>query len=100
MADNNQTVSTNFYGDQLCRLKKHPSIVNRKGLCHPHTTNLTKEELGWEKLSHSPYSLDLALSYYLWIRVLQNHLDGLRLKSREEIKHKLFSYFASKSEEF
>ncbi|XP_014790550.1 histone-lysine N-methyltransferase SETMAR-like [Octopus bimaculoides] len=76
------------------------SLVNRKYVifhhdnARPHTARLTKtllEELGWEILPHPPYSPDLAPSDYHLFRGLQNHLDGLRLATREETENVLHS---------
>ena len=55
------------------------------------------EKLGWKKLLQLHY---LAPSDYHLLRGLQNHLDGLRLTSRERLEHKLISYFVSKHNEF
>ncbi|XP_029653867.1 histone-lysine N-methyltransferase SETMAR-like [Octopus sinensis] len=112
MLDNNQTINANLYCEQLRHLEtvlsqKQASLVNRKGVTshhdnvRPHTAQLTKtllEELGWEILSHPPYSPDLAPSDYHLFRGLQNYFDGLRL-TREETEKELDSCFGSKSTE-
>ena len=79
-------------------LKWGASLVNRKGIILHHDnasatiTRLTKdflEVLYWKKC------IILAPSDYHLYRGLLNHLDGLRLTSREEVEYKLVSYFAS-----
>ena len=71
--------------------KKRPSLVDRKGVIFhhdnvcTHTAQLSKdlsEKLVWRKL-HCSYYLDFAPSHYYLFRGLQNHLDDLRLTSRE-----------------
>ena len=51
-------------------------------------SQLTKdlsEELSVEKLLHLLYPPDFVPPGYLLFRGIQNHLDGLRLTSREEV---------------
>ena len=38
--------------------------------------------------------------YSQFFKGLQNYLDGLKLTSREEVKHEFFPYFALKHKEF
>ena len=57
------------------------------------------DDLGLEKWLHPTYFSDFTPSDYHGFRVLQNHLDGLRLIWRD-VKHKLVSYFASKPKAF
>ena len=113
LLDNKQSslipITINFVIQNSLRQKKHSFLVNREGVifhhndAHSHTVQLTKdllEELNWEKLLHHSYSPDLVPSDYHLVKGLQNHLDGLRLTSREKVEHKLVSYFASKPKEF
>ena len=74
-----QTLNFTIYCEQLDHLKqaidqKCPELANRKGVvfhqdnARPHTSLVTRQklrELGWEILSHPPYSPDIAPSDYL-----------------------------------
>ena len=53
-----------------------------------------------EKLLHPLYFLDFSPSEYHLFRGLPNHLDGVRLTSREKVVLELVSYFTSKPKEF
>ena len=77
----------------------HDMSFKRKGVmlhhenARPHTAQLTKdilEELNWEKLLHPLCSYDLWSGYHLF-RIFQNHLDGVKLTSKERsyILHKI-----------
>eukprot|EP00106_Octopus_bimaculoides_P014423 XP_014781865.1 PREDICTED: histone-lysine N-methyltransferase SETMAR-like [Octopus bimaculoides] len=58
------------------------------------------KELGWEKIAHLHFSPELApLDYHLF-RSLQNHLDGLTLKTTGEVETDLSEFFSSKPKEF
>lgn len=83
--------------------------MNRKGVVfhqdneRPHTANIPSqkiEELGLERIPHSPYSLYLVSWEYHLFRSLQNHLDGLTLKSHEEVQTGISEFFSSKQKEF
>jgi len=110
----NETITAALYCQQLDRLmealrKKRPALVNRLGVlfhqdnARPHTARTTSqklEELGWEKMSHPPYSPDLAPTDYHLFRSLQNHLDGKSFNSQEDVQTAVTLFFDSKSEEF
>lgn len=110
----NQTINANLYSQQLERVhetlcEKRPALVNRKDpiLLHdnarPHVAKVTIakiDELGWEVLSHPPYSPDLAPSDYHLFRSLQNHLQEKRFKDDDDIKSDLLAFFESKSSDF
>jgi len=69
----NQTINSDVYCRQLDKLnaavkEKRPELVNRKGVvfhhdnARPHTSLVTRQkllDLGWEVMSHPPYSPDL-----------------------------------------
>lgn len=108
------TLNSNLYCKQLDNLneaiaKKRPEISNRKGVvshhgnARPHTSLMTRQkltDLGWEVLTHPPYSPDLAPSDYYLFRSLQNSLDGLKLTSKEDCEKHLSQFFAKKSQKF
>ncbi|GFY35902.1 histone-lysine N-methyltransferase SETMAR [Trichonephila clavipes] len=56
----------------------------------PYTSVVTHQdlwELGWEVLTHPPYSPDLALSDYPLFLALQNFLSYKKLESREDYEN-------------
>ncbi|KOX74647.1 Histone-lysine N-methyltransferase SETMAR [Melipona quadrifasciata] len=55
-------------------------------------------ELGWDVLSHPPYSPDLAPSDFHLFRSLQNSLNGKNFNYLVEIKNHIEKFFAEKSE--
>ena len=64
---------------------KRPKLANRKGIVFNHdnarlhtllATRTKLLELGWEVMSHPPYSPDLASSNYHLFRSLQNFSNG------------------------
>lgn len=57
------------------------------------------EEPVWEKITHPPYSHDLASSNYHLFSSLQNYLDRLTLKIPKKIKTEI-SEFSSKLKDF
>ncbi|CAK9796605.1 Histone-lysine N-methyltransferase SETMAR [Anthophora quadrimaculata] len=109
-----QTLNSDLYCQQLTRLKqaidqKRPELANRKGVvfhqdnARPHTSLTTRQklrELGWEVLSHPPYSPDLAPSDYHLFKFLQNFLDGTKLASREACENELVQFFTNRDEDF
>ena len=88
---------------------KRPELTTRKGVifyhdnAKPHTSLVTRKKLwklGWEVMSHSPYSPDLAQFDYHLFRSLQNHLNGKTFDSNEAVKNELIQFFASKNQTF
>ncbi|KAM0726119.1 Histone-lysine N-methyltransferase SETMAR [Formica fusca] len=84
-------------------------MFNRKNIilhhdnARPHAALGTRQkiaELGWEILSHPPYSPDLAPSDYHLFLSLQNFLRGKKFKNEEDIKQALVQFFASKDKTF
>ena len=57
-------------------------------------------EVGWEILSHPPYSPDIAPSDYHLFLSLQNLLTGKKFKNEEDVERALVQFFASKDETF
>lgn len=109
-----QTINANTYCNQLDKLnaaikEKRPVLANRKGIlfhqdnAKRHTamaTQLKLNELGWEVLSHPPYSPDIAPSYYYLFRSLQNYLTGKKFTSFKAVSMAVAEYFGSKDENF
>lgn len=63
----------------------------------PHIAEITQnkiEELGWELLSHPPYSPDLVLSDYHMFRSVQHSLE--EKKYIEKVNIWVFNYFDSR----
>ncbi|KFM65461.1 Histone-lysine N-methyltransferase SETMAR, partial [Stegodyphus mimosarum] len=85
-----RTIHSDVYIEQLTKLnnaveEKRPKSTNRKGVvfhhdnARPHTSLVPRQkllELGWDVLSHPPYSPDLALNDYFLFRSLQNSLNA------------------------
>ena len=100
--------------EQLTKLnnaveEKRPELTNRKGIvfhhdnARPHTSLVTWQkllELGWNVLSHPPYSPDLAPSDYFLFRSLQNFLNGKNFNNGNDIKSYLIQFFANKNQKF
>ena len=89
--------------------EKSPELANRKGIvfyhdnAKPHISLATRTkllELGWEVMSHPPYSTDLAPSNYHLLRSLQNFLNGKKFSSNDDLKSHLAAYFAVKDQKF
>lgn len=109
-----QTLNSIKYCSQLDRLKaaiheKRPSLANRNDVifhqdnARPHVSLMTQQkiaELGWEQLSHPPYSPDLAPSDFHLFRSLQNFLAGKKLTSLEHCKTVLDEYIGNKDAKF
>ncbi|XP_014773434.1 histone-lysine N-methyltransferase SETMAR-like [Octopus bimaculoides] len=110
----NATINAQIYCQHLVCLKatlkkKRFVLVNWKWVVFHqdntrlHTAKITSQmikKLGWEKITHSPYSPDLAPSDYHLFHSVQNHLDGLTLETTKEIKTDLSEFFSSKLKEF
>ena len=65
------------------------SVIFNHGNARPHSARIMCnkiEELGWEKLSHPPYSPDIAPSDYYLFRSLQHFTDGKGYSSREALE--------------
>ncbi|PIC31796.1 hypothetical protein B9Z55_012367 [Caenorhabditis nigoni] len=63
-------------------------------------TSQKTEELGWEVLSHAPYSPDTAPSDYHLIPSMKHSLAEKYYKSNDEVKKWVDEYFASQPAEF
>ncbi|CAK9802842.1 Histone-lysine N-methyltransferase SETMAR [Anthophora quadrimaculata] len=111
---NNQTINSDVYCQELMKLEetikeKRPELANRKGIvfhhdnARPHTSLATRTkllELGWEVMSHPPYSPDLAPSDYHLFRSLQNFLNGNNFSNNDDLKSHLVQFFADKDRKF
>ncbi|KAK6765366.1 hypothetical protein RB195_025331 [Necator americanus] len=100
----NTTVTAEVYCAQLQRLadkirKEQPNPDNMR----PHITKKTSQkilELGWEVLSHPPYSPNLFPSDYHLFRSLQHHLEEKPYDDRDHLENDLQAFFTSNSPEF
>jgi len=63
-------------------------------------TRLKLRELGWEILTHPPYSPDLVPSDYHLFRALQNFLNGKNFNNEDDVKSHLGQFFAAKNQKF
>lgn len=109
-----KTINADLYCNQLDKLnaaikETRPSLACRKGIvfhhdnARPHTEIVTQQKLnalGWEVLSHPPYSPDIAPSDYYLFRSLQNYLTGKKFKSFGSVSKAVADYFNSKNENF
>ncbi|KOX74784.1 Histone-lysine N-methyltransferase SETMAR [Melipona quadrifasciata] len=69
----------------------------------PHTFLVTRQkllELGWDVLSHPPYSPDLAPSDYHLFRSMQNSLNGKIFNDADDVKSHLIQFLAGKNQKF
>ena len=109
-----QTVTSVVYCEQLDRVhhklvESRPSLVNRKGVillhdnARPHVSNMTQDkicELGWEVLSHPPYSPDMAPTDYHLFRSLHHHTSGKTYENLEGLEMDITLFFKQKKPEF
>ena len=114
LLNNWRTINLDVYCQQLVKLEetikqKRPELTNRKGIVFHHddarprvslATRTKLLELGWEVMSHPPYSPDLAPSDYHFFRSLQNFLNGKNLSNNDDLKSHLIEFFAAKDQEF
>ena len=105
-----EKLNSKKYCQQLDDLKtavheKRLEMFNRKDIILHHDNARTHAalrscqkiaELGWEILSHPPYSPDLAPSDYYLFLSLQNFLRGKKFKNEKGIKN----FFTLKDETF
>ena len=110
----NEKLDSEKYCQQLDNLKsavqkKRPAMLNRKDVilhhdnARPHAALGTRQkiaEVGWEILSHPPYSPDIAPSDYHLFLFLQNFSTGKKFKNEEDVERVLVQFFASKDETF
>ncbi|GFW47174.1 histone-lysine N-methyltransferase SETMAR [Trichonephila clavipes] len=108
-----ETVNTDSYCDQLDRLnqsliEKYPAIINRKGVilqhdnARLHCARKTMERingLGWEVLSHLPYSPDIAPMDFHLFRSMQHFLNK-KLQNSDGLKNAISRYFTEKPIDF
>ena len=95
-----QTTNTITYSNQPDKLnaaikEKSPALANGEGIIYyhdnakQHTALVTQQklkELGWEVLSHSLYSPDIALSdYLLSVQIASKLSDGKKFTSFEAV---------------
>ena len=104
---NNRTINSDVYCQQLLKLEeaikeKRRELANHKGIefhhdnAGSHTSLATRTkllELGWEVMSHPPYSPDLARSDYHLFRSLQNFLNGKNFSNNDDLKSHLAEFF-------
>ena len=105
-------MNAQLYSEQLERLAEaiqegDPNRRHKVILLHdnarPHTAKITKaklQELGFEILSHPPYSPDLAPSDFHLFRSLANVLMGQIFEDEDELESWLDEWIAGKSADF
>jgi len=107
----NTTVNSDLYCQQLnnlaCALKqKRPfkdNILFLHDNARAHTAKKTSQkllQLGWEVISHPPYSPDISPSDYYLFKILKQHLREKSFNDRGHLKEELDDFFSSKSTEF
>ncbi|KMQ92519.1 transposase [Lasius niger] len=107
----NETVTSDRYQQQLCRLsdelmQKRPCIAyNRRKVillhdnARPHVAKSVKQtllELEWEVLPHPAYSPDLAPSDYHLFQSMQHAFTDTHFSSYEEVQKWVDEWIASK----
>ena len=65
-----------------------------------HNIQKTTRELGWEVLSHPPYSPDLAPSDYHLFRGLKAFLKHQSFQTSQDLEKAVVGYFESKPADF
>ena len=107
-------INSNAYVPQLAKLsdalqEKRPELADHKGVVFQHdnskshTSLVTHQkllELGWDVLSHPPYSPDLTPSDYHLFRSMQNSLNGKIFNDADDVKSHLIQFFADKNQKF
>ena len=82
--------------------KKRPGLITKGVLflqdnarAHTaHRTTCTLQQLGWEVLLHSPYSLDLAPSDFHLSGPLKEFLGGQNFSTDDEVKQAVLGWFS------
>jgi histone-lysine N-methyltransferase SETMAR len=111
MIPNGRSITAALYCQQLDRVQEslrlnYPALVNRNQVvflqnnAKPHTALLTRaklDELGWEVLSHPPYSPDLAPSDYHLFRSMEHFLRGREFEVSTRLKLLAKSFLTRKS---
>ena len=106
-------INSDYYIELLVRLKdeiakKQPHMKKKKIIFHHDNAPCYKSmktmaklsELGYELLSHPPYSPDLAPSEYWLFADLKKMLQGKRFGSNEEVIAGTEAYFEAKDKSF
>ena len=107
----NTTVMATLYTTQLRKLanvirQKRPQREQVRLLhdnARPHVAKMTRKaltKLGWEELTHSAYSPDLAPSDYHLFRALKHHLREMSFDDRNQLENKFDQFFALQSRQF
>jgi histone-lysine N-methyltransferase SETMAR len=86
--------------DERLEGRRHGQVVFHQDNARPHTSNETQDkiryDLGWDLVSHPPYSPDLAPSDFHLFRSLKNFLRGRRFRFDHEVDFAVEEFFASK----
>ena len=89
--------------------QQHPALVNRKGPillqdnAWPHVAKPTQQklnELGYETLSHPPYSPELSATDYHFFKHLDNFLQEKCSKNLSDIKNTFSDFIATGTQDF
>ena len=103
------TITDDIYCQQLRRIadaiqEKLTTRLREVILLHEnarsHSANLTKttiQELGWEDISHPPYSPDLASSDFHLFRSLSNNLQGTSFTDENVLRTRFDDFFKLKT---
>ncbi|VDO01982.1 unnamed protein product [Rodentolepis nana] len=84
-------------------LKRNENDPFLKNLAPHHTSLVTRQkllELGWDVLSHPPYSPNLAPSDYHLFRSMQNSLNGKTFNNADDVGSHLIQFINGKDQTF
>jgi len=95
-----RTINSQYYSDMLLnkvkpamrekrRESQRRSVILHQDTARPHTAQLTRKtinKMGWEVLSHPPYSPDLAPCDFHLFGPLKKALRGKKFQDNEDVK--------------
>jgi len=100
-------VLTNLHQAQAVKEKRKgmltrgPLLLHDNALAHmPPVAQAVVKDIGFEQLSHLPYSPDLAPSNFYLFQHLKKHLRGTRFFDDDELKQATESYLDNMPQEF
>jgi histone-lysine N-methyltransferase SETMAR len=107
--DKGATINSKYYCDLLLdvrkRRRKAPNIplwllLDNAPIHTSHMATTTVQNCGFEKVSHPPYSPDLAPSDFALFRHLKHHLKGRHYQSTTELKERVEEILNSLEKDF